>query len=84
MKPIKFPEQNVVYGENQRPTYEPLPAYRSPEGQVICCFELSEEERQRVAETGQVWLSLLTFNRPLQPVYLTTEKSDLFNTEDAL
>ena len=82
MKPIKFPEQNAVFGENQRPLYEPLPAYRSPDGQVICCFELSEEEKQRVAETGQIWLSLLTFNPPLQPVYLTTEKSDIFKNPE--
>lgn len=78
MKPIKFPEHNVVFWENQQPLYEPLPAYRSPDGQVICCFELTDEEKQRVAETGHIWLSVLTFNYSLQPVYLTTEKGDIF------
>lgn len=79
MKPIKFPEQNVVFGENQQPLYEPLPAYRARTcKQVICCFELTDEEKQRVAETGHIWLSVLTFNYSLQPVYLTTEKGDIF------
>lgn len=76
MKPVKFPEVNAVFGEGQ-PQYEPLPVCLSPEGQVISCWELSEDEKARVAETGQIWLSHLTFNRPLQPVFMTTDKTDL-------
>lgn len=74
MKPVKFPEVNATFGEGQ-PQYEPLPVLQFPDGQVISCWELSE--KARVAETGQIWLSQLTFNRPLQPVFMTTDKTDL-------
>lgn len=79
MKAIKFKEANVVYGENQ-PQYLPLPAHKTEEGQAIFCFELDEEERKQIAETGELWVSLLTFNQPLQPILLTTKKTDLFIT----
>ena len=81
MKPKKFKEVIVTYGENQ-PEYLPLPAYRAENGQAVFCFELDDEERKRVAETGEVWVSLLTFNQPLQPILITTKKSDLFKTQD--
>lgn len=34
MKPKKFQEANVVYGEGQ-PEYKPLPAHKTKEGQAI-------------------------------------------------
>lgn len=79
MKPISFKEQNVVYAENQ-PEYLPLPAYKvdSPQGQVISCWKLSFRERIRILFTGMLWVSLLSFNRPLTPSFFTTKKSDLF------
>lgn len=79
MKAKEFKEANAVYGANQ-PEYLPLPAYKTEEGQAIFCFELDEEERKQIAETGELWVSLLTFNQPLQPILLTTKKADLFIT----
>ena len=79
MNPIKFPEHNATFGEGQ-PQYKPLPVHITPEGQVISCWQRSEEDKARIAETGQIWLSQLTFNRPLQPVFMTTDRSDLFTT----
>lgn len=79
MKAKEFKEANVVYGENQ-PQYLPLPAHKTEEGQAIFCFDLDEEERKQIAETGELWVSLLTFNQPLQPILLTTKKADLFNS----
>lgn len=76
MKPVIFPEANALYGEGQ-PQYKPLPVLLFPDGQIISCWQLSEEEKARVAETGQIWLSQLTFNNPLQPVFMTVEKADL-------
>lgn len=81
MKPKKFKEANVTYGTNQS-EYLPLPAHKTEDGQAVFCFELDEEERKRIAETGEVWVSLLTFNRPLQPIFITTKKSDLFITQE--
>ena len=77
MKPVKFPEFNATFGKGQ-PQYKPLPVLLSPDGQAVSCWQLSEEEKARVAETGQIWLSQLTFNRPLQPVFMTVYKADLF------
>lgn len=76
MTPIKFPEHNATFGEGQ-PQYNPLPVLLFPDGQVVSCWQLSEAEKARVAETGQIWLSQLTFNRPLQPVFMTTDKDEL-------
>ena len=81
MKPKKFEEANVVYGKGHS-EYLPLPAHKTEEGQAIFCFELDEEERKRIAETGELWVSLLTFNKPLQPILLTTKKSDIFIDKD--
>ena len=82
MKPKKFQEANVVYGEGQ-PEYKPLPAHNTKEGQAIFCFELDEAERKKIAKTGELWVSLLTFNQPLQPIFITINKSDLFIQPDA-
>lgn len=81
MKPKEFPEANVVYGKGQ-PEYKPLPAHKTEEGQAVFCFELDEEERKRIAETGEIWISLLTFNQPLQPIFITTNKSEIFIQPD--
>lgn len=82
MKPKNFQEANVVYGEGQ-PEYKPLPAHKTKEWQAIFCFELDEAERKKIAETGELWVSLLTFNQPLQPIFITINKSDLFIQPDA-
>lgn len=76
MKPIKFEETNAVYGAKQ-PEYVPLPAHKADDGTVTTCWELSPEELKQIQETGVIWLSLLTFNQPLQPILLRTEKPEL-------
>lgn len=80
MKPSKFPEQNVVFAEDQ-PEYLPLPAFKndSPQGEVISCWKLSFRERLIILFKGYLWVQLLTFNKPLTPSYFTVNKSDLFN-----
>ena len=72
MKPVEFTEQNVVFAKGQ-PEYLPLPAHRTPNGAVTSCWELTAEEREEVARTGKIYLTCLTFNRPLQPVHMATE-----------
>lgn len=76
MKAVKFEEINAVYGANQ-PEYYPIPAHKADDGTVTTCWELSPEELKQIQETGVIWLSLLTFNQPLQPVLLLTEKPKL-------
>ena len=78
MKPISFPEHNVVYAKDQ-PEYLPLPAFKndSREGDVISCWQLSFTERLRILFTGKLWVSLMSFNKPLTPSFFSTKKSDV-------
>ena len=67
MKPIKFEGHNVVYAENQK-EYNPLPAHRDENGVVTTCWQLDAEDLAEINRTGKIWLSQMTFNKPLQPV----------------
>lgn len=74
MEIVKFPEANCVYAAAQ-PQYRPLPAHKTPEGIVISCWKLSSEELLRlVSEDGIIWVTMLTFNKPLQPIRLSVDK----------
>jgi hypothetical protein len=66
MTPIAFPEQNVIFAKDQ-PEYQPLPAYRSPEGEVISCWKLSWRECLHLLFTRRLWFRQYTFNMMLQP-----------------
>lgn len=72
MKPINFPEANKVYGIAQ-PEYQPLHAYRAQDGAVTSCWKLSWKEKWRILFTGRIYVTLLTFNQPIQPQLLSTE-----------
>ncbi len=78
MKPIEFEEQNMVFAKDQ-PEYQLLPAFKnkSPEGEVISCWKLTFAERLRIVFSGRLWCSMMTFNKPLTPMFLTTKKSDV-------
>lgn len=67
MKAIYFEGANTNYAEHQ-PEYQPLPAHRSPEGDVTTCWGLTLKERLRLLFTGRVFFIVLTFNKPLQPI----------------
>ena len=77
MKPMHFEGENTVYAENQDP-YLPLPAFydEGANGRVVTCWSLSFWERLHLLLTGRVWLAMLTFGHPLQPVRLTTKLID--------
>lgn len=81
MKPIKFPEHNIVFAENQK-EYQPLPAFKnnSPQGEVVSCWQLSFKERLKILFTGKLWVCLLSFNKPLTPSFFTTKKGDVLIT----
>ncbi len=79
MNLVEFPEQTVVIAKDQ-PEYLPLPAYRfanDPEGRIVCCWRLTWRERLSVLLRGTVWHQVLTFNGPLQPQLLATDKPDM-------
>ena len=77
MEAVKFKESNVVFAENQD-EYKSLPAYRDNNGVVVTCWKLSEDEIKMINETGRIYLETLTFNKPLQPVMLTTDIKEIF------
>lgn len=81
MKPISFKEQNIVFAKDQS-EYQPLPAYISPAdtGEVVSCWKLSFKERIILLFTGKLWVSLMSFHRPLTPSLFTVTKSEILNT----
>ena len=84
MEPIKFDGANIVFGANQ-PEYRPLPAERvgnAVVGQINTCWELTPEELKTIAETGRIWLSVLTFGQPLQPVLLSATKPEIYDPSE--
>lgn len=74
MKPIEFPEQDVIIAKDQ-PEYIPLPAHIDYEhGAVTFCWKLSLRERIKLLLDGRLWHTVLTFRQPLQPQLLSVDK----------
>jgi hypothetical protein len=65
--------ESVVYAKDQ-PPYLPLPVSRSTDGEVVSCWKLSLGGRLRVLLTGKIYITLLTFNKPLTPIRVSEEK----------
>jgi len=60
-----------IGGDNAaQPQYNELAALRSPEGIVITRWAFTEEERQAIAAGEDIYLSVMPFNHPFQPVSL--------------
>ena len=74
----EFDEVNVRIAENQD-EYETLPAFcNTQEGTAMVCFELDEDEKKQVTETGLIYMKVLTGNGKLQPIAMSVIKDDLF------
>ena len=76
MKPIKFKEANIVFAENQD-EYIPLPAYldqEDPYGQTVTCWNLTIIERLKLLFKGNLWLTVLKFDKPLQPIKMAVDR----------
>jgi len=82
MKAIEFPEVNLRIAENQ-PEYETLPVCVVSTGQngsvqITMCFELDENERKQVAETGQIWHTVLQHkSNNFHPIRMEVTKPEL-------
>lgn len=71
---VNLPE--VVFAEDQG-QYLSLPAYRNendPAYPVLTRWKLSWRERFKILLSGDLYLWLLTFGKPLQPLNLTVDK----------
>jgi hypothetical protein len=63
--------REVVYAGKQR-QYLPLRTLVSDDekGRVLSHWTLTDEQRQAIAEGADVFLNLMTFGQPLQPIQI--------------
>lgn len=66
----------IVFAKDQ-PEYIPLPALKFQDGLVVTRWSLSFWERLHVLLGGSVYLGLLTYNRPLQPIRISTSVEEV-------
>lgn len=74
-----FEVHESTFAEHQ-PQYNNLPAIRCDDGQIFTRWRLSLKERIRVLLFGDIYLSVHTYNRPLQPLLISTEAPQLEQT----
>jgi len=72
MQPIPFKEMNTMFAKDQT-EYTPLPAYRDEEvGCVVSRWQATFLERLQVLIFGKIWVNVLVFDHPLQPMMIQT------------
>lgn len=79
MKPIDFEGADMVFGKNQ-PEYMPLPAKQVNNNTIMTCWELTDEDILLINSSKKIWLGIMTFGKPLQPVLLTASRTDIDET----
>lgn len=70
----------VTYYANQ-PEYIPLPSWRTADGTVVTRWRLSWRERLAAFFGCDLYIEILTFNQPLQPVFLSFSEAEVFGDE---
>ena len=60
-----------------QPEYVPLPALKFQDGLVVTRWSLSWKERLTILLGGSVYLGLLTYNHPLQPIRISTSVEEV-------
>ena len=70
----EFKGCNRTYGKDQS-QYISLPAYEDDKhgGRTFHCWKLSAWERIKILATGRLWVVVLNFHKPLQPIKLMLE-----------
>ena len=78
MKAIEFKEQNGALSRKDSPL-RPIPIFKDPseKAQVVSCWKLSFKERMRLLLLGKLWVSIITYNNPVQPSLFSTRKEDV-------
>jgi hypothetical protein len=80
MTPIDLPGRNVIFAEHQ-PEYQSLPAIKLSDGEVITCWQLSDDEIRQLVQTKKLFISQLTFNTPLQPILPSVNLEEFFELQ---
>lgn len=58
----------IIYAKDQ-PEYSPLPTLLSEDGCIVITrWTFTPEERAQIAAGADMWLSVMTFGSPLQPL----------------
>jgi len=72
-----FEHLEVVFAKDQ-PQYLPLPALPLDDGnQIVTHWRLSWRERLMALFRGDLYLRVMTFRKPLQPISLSLERPEL-------
>ena len=75
-------KQEIKIAEGQD-EYQTLPALKLSDGTIITRWRLTWRERLITLFNGDIYLSVLTFGQPLQPLYLeVTEPAILLGADD--
>lgn len=74
MKAIDFEGTNAVYAKGQD-QYLELPSYRTSTGIVTSCYKPTLWEAIHLLFGAKIWVSIMTFNKPLQPQQLLVGKT---------
>jgi hypothetical protein len=69
-----YEDIEVVYARNQ-PEYLPLRTLKSDSGYVLSRWTLTDEQRRAVLNGDDIYLTLFTFNQPLQPISIFVASS---------
>lgn len=77
---LNFSAPEIVIAKDQ-PQYRPLPAV-VVNGMVTTRWRLSWRDRLIVFLGGNIWLQILTFGNPLQPVKLSSEEPQMTDEEN--
>lgn len=74
MKSIDYPEANFALAKDQ-PEYQTLYVHvaKTPERQMISCYELTEEEVAAIVKNKKLWYSQLTFGTNYQPMSILVD-----------
>lgn len=72
MKAIYFKEHTTVLAKSQK-EYQEMPVHYA-NGLATACFELDQEELDRVYESKTIRVRVLNFNGPVQPMEIKTSK----------
>jgi len=67
----------VVMAINQQDKYRPLPSARTPDGRVVSAWLPTAEDLAKLLDGEAVYLTVKTFNEPLQPVLVTVGQPTL-------